>query len=191
MPSQIAQGPIRPSTEGRLNRLQLSSLCMVVALVVTLAIDICVAADDSDSQVVAVTPGTSYSRSAASGWQASTQSDDVRDNTPRSKSLLTIRAYGGFENLRPYYGDELAYGIDVTSEIEECPDGNSRISALNIGGWLYEVDGDCSDYHRRSQISVSAKKQNNEEEKQDEAVMRCDPATQRCKTDFSPSPETP
>jgi hypothetical protein len=148
----------------------------------TFAAGVPVGADESDTDVIATTSGTSYSRSVSTGWQGATRNDAARDQMPRPKSSLTIRAYEGFGRLRPYYGDEPAYGVDVTAEIEKCPDGNDRISALNIGGWLYEVDGDCSDDRRRTRISVSQEEQEKDEETSGEAVMRCDPATWRCRT---------
>jgi len=95
---------------------------------------------------------------------------------------LTIRVYEGFGRLQPYYGDEPAYGVDVTAEIEKCPDGNDRIRALNIGGWLYEVDGDCPDSHRGKRVAVSQAGRENNTTEPDEAVLRCDPATWRCRT---------
>ncbi len=72
-------------------------------------------------------------------------------------------------------------GIDVTAEIEKCLDDNDRISALNIGGWLYEVDGDCSDDDRRRRVSVSEVSAENGKEKAGEVIMHCDPATWRCR----------
>ncbi len=181
MVNRILQNRIRPSTERRYKRLPPRGLCTVVILFQTVAVGISAGADEPDTEVIAVTPGTSYSHSAPAGWQGATRQEDTHDKIPRPKSSLTIRAYEGFGVLRPYYGNDPAYGVDVTAEIENCPDGNNRISSLNIGGWLFAVDGDCSDYHRSKRVSVSAIDDGKDEEMSDEAVMDCDPATWRCR----------
>jgi len=181
MANRIPQNHIRPSTERRHIGLPLRGLCAVVVIVQMFAVSISVGADEPDTKVIAATPGTSYSRSAPAGWQGATRQNDAHDKMPRPKSSLTIRAYEGFGALQPYYGDEPAYGVDVTAEIEKCPDGNERISALDIGGWLYEVDGDCSDYGRRKRISVSEASRENDAEKSGEAMLLCDPETWRCR----------
>ncbi|MDP6413836.1 MAG: hypothetical protein QGG54_02170 [Gammaproteobacteria bacterium] len=70
---------------------------------------------------------------------------------------------------------------DVQAEIETCPNGEKRISEINIGGWLYEVEGDCSDSHRRTRIPATATKGEIVEETPGEAAMLCDPTTWRCR----------
>lgn len=181
MVNRTSQDRKRLAADDRYNGLPLRGLCC--AIIMAIAVGIPVGADEPDTEVVAATPGTSYSRSVPAGWQGATRRDDAREKMPRPGSSLTIRAYEGFRTLRPYYGEEPAYGVDVTAEIEKCPDGNDRISALNIGGWIYEVDGDCYDYRRRdSQDSVSQEERDASEERPAETVMRCDPATWRCRT---------
>ena len=169
------------STKRRNSRPSQPCRCVAVAMTLAMAITTTANADESEEKVIAETSGTSYSRSASAGWNISTGNDATAEKMPRPKSSLTIRAYEGFRTLRPYYGNRLAYGVDVTAEIEACPNGTDRISTLNIGGWLYEVDGDCSDYQGRTKISVSKQEQTNNEESA-EAVLNCDPATWRCRT---------
>lgn len=158
--------------------------CVLAVLTVVAAgmVGFPVAADEPAEKVIAQTPGTSYTRSAPTGWQSQTRHEDPHEKMPRPVSELTIRAYEGFTRLQSYYGDEPAYGVDVTAEIEKCPDGNDRIRALNIGGWLYAVDGDCSDNHRGKRAGVSREGPENDTPPPGEAVMRCDPATWRCRT---------
>jgi len=154
-----------------------------LAMTLVLATGIAAYADEPEPEVIVATPGTSYSRSATTGWNTTTGNDDAVEKMPRPKSSLTIRAYEGFGTLSPYYGDELIYGVDITSEIEKCPNGTDRISALNIGGWFYEVDGDCSDYQRHTRVSASGEEQaKNGAEESGEAVLSCDPVTWRCRT---------
>lgn len=137
-------------------------------------------AAEPESEVIATTPGTSYSRSAPAGWNVATRRDEETAENPPPKSMLTIRVYKGQDDVRPYYGDRQAYGIDITTQIEECPNGDKRISALNIGGWLYDVDGDCSDQRPYRQTPVPEAGPD-KEEGQAEAVMQCDPSTRRCR----------
>ncbi len=150
-----------------------------VTFILLILFSISVGASEPDTKVIAATPSTSYSRSVPAGWQGATRRDEAFEKMPRPKSLLTIRVYEDFGALRPYYGNKPAYGIDVTAEIEKCLDDNDRISALNIGGWLYEVDGDCSDDDRRRRVSVSEVSAENGKEKAGEVIMHCDPATWR------------
>lgn len=152
-------------------RALLCSLCVAIAI----AVSVPAGAEESDTDVVATTPGTSYSRSVPGAWRGATKSKDAGEKKPGPSSSLTIRIYEGIENFRPYYGDEPAYGVDVSAEIEHCPDGHDRIRVLNIGGWLYEVDGNCSDHSRWSGASADGDGRN-------EHVMHCDPATWRCRT---------
>jgi len=151
---------------------------------ITLVAGVPVFADEAAHEVIAATPGASYVRSAPAGWSAATRVEDAGEKIPRPKSSLTIRAYEGFAGLRPYYGEQPASGVNVTAEMETCPDGNTRISALNIGGWLFAVDGDCSGGDLRS-APVSATAADDDEDAEDQAgkpVLRCDPANWRCRT---------
>ncbi len=169
---------------------QLSRRMSVIALIAAtgafaIAGAVAARAEEPEIDVIAETSGTSLSRSAPAGWRGATRSGETQSRLPRPTSSLTIRTYKGFGDFRAYTGDDLAYGVDVTAEIETCPDGNDRISALNIGGWLYEVDGDCSDYGRQAPTAISDEEQNVDERNLSEAVMRCDPATWRCRTSDS------
>jgi hypothetical protein len=181
MIDRIPQDGIHPLIKRRHSGLPLRGLRTGIFIVTVFTVVTSVGADEPDTEVIAATPGTSYSRTVSSGWQGATRRNEAHDKMPRPKSSLTIRAYEGFEKLRPYYGDEPAYGIDITAEIEKCPDGDERISTLNIGGWLYEVDGDCSNYRLRKRVSESQASGENSQEKSGEAEMRCDPATWRCR----------
>ncbi len=169
------------STPGRNSRPPFLVLYLVTALA-AFAANGPVVAGEPDSEVIATTSGTRYSRSAPGGWRGATRSEDGHDKMPVSKALLTIRIYEGLETFRPYLGDEPAYGVDVTATIEQCPDGDDRISALTIGGRLYEVDGDCSNSVRRAGPPVSSAAAPADSAGAEDQVMRCDPATWRCRT---------
>ncbi len=144
-----------------------------------------VVAAEPDTDVIVTTPGTRYSRSAPAGWRGATRSEEKRERISQPTSALTIRVYEGLETSNPYYGDDPAHGIDVLTEIENCPDGNARISVLNIGGWLYEVEGDCA--HQGRLVGESPPESATAAGGSEEQVLRCDPETWRCRTiDRSP-----
>lgn len=161
-----------------------TGVATAIAITITLVAGAPVFAEESSTEVISMTPGTSYSRSAPAGWRAGTRVDDADEKIPRPKSLLTIRTYEGFGKLRPFYGAQPATGVNVTAEMETCPDGNTRISGLDIGGWLFAVDGDCSNNGQRLLSSVSQPDdgEEDEENQSDEPVLHCDPATWRCRT---------
>lgn len=178
MADRIEQDNIDPLTGHCCRRIQPRGLCVGVFIVMAC---ISAGAGEPDTDVVAETPGTSYSRTVPAGWQGATRRDKESDGIPRPTSSLTIRAYEGFGKLEPFYGDEPAYGIDITAEIEECPDGEERISTLNIGGWLYEVDGNCSDDRRRKKDYEPRASGENSGGVSGETEMQCNPATWRCR----------
>ena len=170
---------MRISVQPAVRRTHVLSCCVTAACIFLLN-TVPVMAAEPESEVIAATPGTSYTRSAPAGWRGATRRDEEITENPLPKSILTLRIYKGQDDVRPYYGDRQAYGIDITTQIEECPNGNKRISALNIGGWLYEVDGDCSDKRLYRQTPASEAGLD-KEEGQTKAVMQCDPSTWRCR----------
>jgi len=134
-----------------------------------------------------VGPKIVYEQNNSSGWHISTREEPPEQETAVETSALTIRVYDGFGRFRPFRGQRPAVGVDVTTEIERCPDGNDRISRMNIGGWMYDVEGDCSDYSRQSKVSVIYVTNPNTQTGQTAAVikedgsMRCDEETKRCR----------
>lgn len=187
MGSRIAEAGVYLSTECRERS---GWPCCVAATIAAatvatlLAVGVPVLADESANDVVAVTPGTSYVRSTPAGWNAATRVDDAGEKMPRPKSALTIRVYDGFARLRPFYGARSATGVNVTAELETCADGNARISVLDIGGWLFTVDGDCAG--ERLGTTIPALPVDNESKDEENQAgtpeLRCDPATWRCRT---------
>jgi hypothetical protein len=58
-----------------------------------------------------------------------------------------IRVYEGFGTLGPIYDQRGVppYAVDVGVGLTACPDGNTEITSLNIGGWLYQLGSICQD----------------------------------------------
>lgn len=143
-----------------------------MAACIAVAVTNSAAAED----VVAETPGTSYTHSEPEGWQGNTRREGLRDDHDPD-ALITVRVYERPGGLRPFRGDRPIVGVDVTAEIETCPDGNDRIGALHIGGRRYAVDGQRS----------AARDMPTDDGRQDdetppaETELRCDPATWRCR----------
>ncbi len=75
---------------------------------------------------------------------------------PASESSLNLRLYRLFDRLGTDYDfPEDAYAMDVVATIEECNDGSRNISAMNIGGWTYDLDSSCGDKEYRGIISIN------------------------------------
>jgi len=151
-----------------------------LAITAAIAVATCgtVAADD----VVADTPGTRYSHAEPQGWQGATRRDDSGEgrqssDPSRPDAVITVRVYERTGGLRPFVGDEPLVGIDVTAEIETCPDGNDRIGALHIGGRRYAVDGECP----AERVMPTDDLRKDSDERPAEAELRCDPVTRRCR----------
>ena len=100
---------------------------------------------------------------------------------------LQMRVYEGFSTLGPvrgYRGTPLA--VDVGMGLTKCPDGNTEINAMNIGGWLYDVPGTCASASEHGSIRVAKPQQPAPGTAVPATppaaapVIHCDPATWRC-----------
>ncbi|MDJ0926765.1 MAG: hypothetical protein QNJ73_03855 [Gammaproteobacteria bacterium] len=165
-----------------LSRLQNALIAGMASLAATAA-----TATDTDES-----PKVSYNRqSSESGWSASVAGQDREPAVEPGESELTLRVYDGGRRFGPVYnrkGEFLA--VDVTSEIETCPDGNTIIKALRIGSWRYRLDYKCEDFRRGTQITVTRPDGSTIIEQDAAApttsaesrVIRCDPASWTCRT---------
>jgi hypothetical protein len=100
---------------------------------------------------------------------------------------LQVRVFEGFGTLGPVYGArDTPLAVDVGIGLATCPDGNTEISAINIGGWRYDVAGTCNAVANRGAIRVegaTAEPLGAEPAPAatgNPGVIRCDPATWRC-----------
>ena len=100
---------------------------------------------------------------------------------------LQLRVYEGFNTPGPaagYQGTPLA--VDVGVGLAKCPDGNTEISVMNIGGWRFDAAGSCGGDNQRGSIQVwntpppSAGTAAATGAATGAHVIRCDPATWRC-----------
>ena len=136
------------------------------------------------------------------GWGVSLRGKQQEQNQERGvepgMSELTMTVYGGVGGRRrggafgPVYNRRgVATELDVTTELETCTDGNTRVNALRIGTWRYKMDGSCDDFRRGGHISVSlgdgstmiTTKSNQKKSQDDSAQIRCDSGTWTCRTE--------
>lgn len=146
---------------------------------------------------------TENSQPPNESWNVSVRGDQAQRNQQEGvepgMSELTMTVYGGRRDRRrggkpfgPVHDRRgRALEMDVTSELETCPDGNTRVSALRIGTWRYKMDGSCEDFRRSGHITVDlggsnavvTTQSNSKKSADDSAQIRCDPATRTCRTD--------
>jgi hypothetical protein len=94
--------------------------------------------------------------SAAGSWNATVGGQNRFDTGQWSGPTLNFRVYDGFDAIgRDRAGRQPAYGVDVNAQLEKCSDGNTYITALDIGGLLYEPSDRCGNAVRhRNEIGT-------------------------------------
>lgn len=99
-----------------------------------------------------------------SGWNTALRGDQApaeAEGVEPGMSELWVTLYAG----RGAHRDGKTFGpvrdgrgrlleMDVATEIETCPDGNTRVAAVSIGTWRYRLDGSCADFRRSGHVSV-------------------------------------
>lgn len=103
--------------------------------------------------------------------------------TPQSQ--IQVRVYEGFSTLGPVFGSRSTpLAVDVGVSLGDCPDGNTEVRALDIGGWNYQVASGCATNSTRGTIRVDAGSARTAPPAPRAAAqpgtIRCDPATWRC-----------
>jgi hypothetical protein len=127
----------------------------------------------------------------AGGWNARTRppAAAVADPAPAPAPAgqMQVRVYEGFGTLGPVYGAKDApLAVDVGLGLVTCPDGDTEIGAMNIGGLRYDVAGTCRGTERGN-VSVTGATGATRPVAQAGAatngaggVIRCDPGAWRC-----------
>ena len=127
-----------------------------------------------------------------SGWSAGTRSRPRQRPVEPGPTTLFLRVFDGARSFGPVYdGRGQALGLNVTSALETCQDGNTIVRALNIGGWSYQLDAECRDFSRGSRITVSQEsagvviRQTIDERREagEPTVIRCEAASWTCRTE--------
>jgi hypothetical protein len=125
----------------------------------------------------------------AAGLPPALSAQQVPSKNVEPSAQLQLRVYQGFNAFGPAYPfRDTPMAIDVTAGLIACPDGNTEISTLNIGGWLYAVPEVCADARQRGSIHVGGSAQPGtittgtagHARPATAPVTRCDPATWNC-----------
>ena len=131
---------------------------------------------------------------AGQGWSTQTRRRDTRRPVEPGESTLFLRVYDGDRVFGPVLDDEgQVLGLNVTTALETCADGNTLVKALNIGGWQYSLDVSCSDFSRGSRITlrreadglVVRESTNQRREAGVPRVIRCEPGRWTCRTEVA------
>jgi hypothetical protein len=117
-----------------------------------------------------------------------TARDEAPPAAPQPAGELNFTAYTGLGRVDGAHDRrDTPLEIDISTALAACPDGNTEISAMRIGGWRYNVAGVCDNLPPGGAVevqgvgktSVIASTRPAAEAGQD-TVIRCDPATWRC-----------
>lgn len=105
--------------------------------------------------------------------------------TVRPQSRANVRVYEAWATLGPVYGwHDTPLAVDVGVALATCPDGNTEIRALDVGGWQYHVASSCTAGNERGSIRVDAGSLKTTPPPATPAAqpttIRCNPATWRC-----------
>ncbi|NND36182.1 MAG: hypothetical protein HKN81_03515 [Gammaproteobacteria bacterium] len=116
----------------------------ILALLVTAAIATPVMADDDAEP------------RKDSAWNIRIEQDQSKQGEETSETMR-IRVFDDVDRLPP---DEFAgqrrpgIAVDVEAEMITCPDGNTRVEKVTVGGKEFDVDSECERARRGSKITV-------------------------------------
>jgi hypothetical protein len=90
------------------------------------------------------------------GWSASVAGDRQSGPVEPGAAELRLTIYEGGRRLGPVLDRRgQVMEVEVAAELENCPDGNTVVRALDIGGYRYRLDESCADLSRGSEVTVS------------------------------------
>jgi hypothetical protein len=162
-----------------------------------LACCLAIAAPLPAQETTAVTEGSRVEvrrSDAGQGWSTQTRRREERRPVEPGESTLFLRVYDGDRVFGPVLDEEgQVLGLNVTTALETCADGNTIVKALNIGGWHYSLDVSCSDFSRGSRITlrreadglVIRESANQRREAGVPRVIRCEPGRWTCRTEVA------
>lgn len=135
---------------------------------------------------------------AGNGWRAGTKPAAPAEPLAQPAGQLQVRVYEGFGTLGPVYGaKDDARAVDVAVGLVTCPDGDTEIGAMNIGGMRYDVAGTCRDAGRGS-VTVEGAAPSGAAPVAAAGtapaaggVIRCDPGAWRCTSSAPPAADAP
>jgi hypothetical protein len=123
----------------------------------------------------------------ATGWRAGTRPAAPAAPAAEPAGQMRVRVYEGFGTLGPVYGArDTPLAVDVDLGLVTCPDGDTEIGTMDIGGMRYDVAGTCDDVARGAVTVHGAATAGAAPVAQAGTApaargpIRCDPATWRC-----------
>jgi len=165
------------------------SILLLVACTVVVAVGSAQETSVSDDSRIDV-----RRRDSAQGWSTQTRRSENERPVEPGDTTLFLRVYDGDRVFGPVLDDEgQVLGLNVTTTLETCADGNTIVRALNIGGWNYRLNASCSDFSRGSRITVRREADgmvirettNQRREAGIPRIIRCEPGRWTCRTEVA------
>ncbi|MFW2406016.1 MAG: hypothetical protein ACN4GT_14690 [Gammaproteobacteria bacterium] len=91
-----------------------------------------------------------------SAWNVTIKQDESKQGEETSETMR-IRVFDDVDRLPP---DEFpgqrrpGIAVDVDVEMVNCPDGNTRVEKVNVGGKDFDIESECERARRGSKITV-------------------------------------
>jgi len=101
-----------------------------------------------------------------SAWNVTIKQDESKQGEEISETMR-IRVFDDVDRLPP---DEFpgqrrpGIAVDVEAEMITCPDGNTRVEKVNVGGKDFDIEGECERARRGSKITIERKTTRSETE---------------------------
>ena len=99
------------------------------------------------------------SASKASAWNVTVEQDQEKPVEEKSETMR-LRVFDDVDRLPP---DEFpgktrpGIAVDVEAEMITCPDGNTRIENVNVGGKDFDIESECERARRGNKITLERK----------------------------------
>jgi hypothetical protein len=94
-----------------------------------------------------------------SAWNVTIKQDESKQGEETSETMR-LRVFDDVDRLPP---DEFpgqrrpGIAVDVEAEMITCPDGNTRVEKVTVGGKDFDIEGECERARRGSKITVERK----------------------------------
>lgn len=91
-----------------------------------------------------------------SAWNIRIEQDQSKQGEETSETMR-MRVFDDVDRLPP---DEFpgqrrpGIAVDVEAEMVTCPDGNTRVEKVNVGGKDFDIDSECERARRGAKITI-------------------------------------
>ena len=128
----------------------------ILVLLVTAAIATPAVAEEDDEPIART----------ESAWNVTIKQDESKQGEETSETMR-LRVFDDVDRLPPngFPGQRRpGIAVDVEAEMINCPDGNTRVEKVNVGGKDFDIEGECERARRGSKITVERKSTRSETE---------------------------